>query len=76
MIDIKAGIICGEDKGTEPTVSGEYVWPKDLVVAIKIQTFKSDNVNQSFSPRGRKLQHKNTGGKWENKFPEMGKWDN
>lgn len=58
MIDIKTGKcnICGKDKGTEPTVSGEDVWcPKDLVVAIKIQTFKSDNVNHPFSPRGGKL---------------------
>lgn len=35
-IDIKTGKICGEDKGTEPTVSGEYVCPKDFVVAITI----------------------------------------
>lgn len=57
MIDVKTGKcnLCGKDKGTEPTVSGEDVCPKDLVVAIKIQTFTRDNVTQPFSPRGRKL---------------------
>jgi hypothetical protein len=56
MIDIKIGKfnICRKDKRSEPTGSGEDVCPKDLVVAIKIQTFKRDNVNQPFSPRGRK----------------------
>lgn len=71
MIDITIG----KDKGIEPTVSGEDVCPKDLVVAIKIETFKRENVSQSFSPRGRKLWHKNTDAKWENKFPRRGKWD-
>lgn len=53
MIDVKTGKcnLCGKDKGTEPTVSGEDVCPKDLVVAIKIQTFTRDNVTQPFSPR-------------------------